>query len=175
MPEVQNVGAVDYAQYQPSQYQTDAYVEDYGNAPEVYDEHAAEMKAASKSRLGATLLGSAIVAGLAYWGGHAMGKKGAKAEMNKAAEAIKKYEEAQKTMEEAQKAMEDIEKAAIDGNTNKWFGENHCGNKLCQKIEEAFKPYKKVAEDAKEGSENSVEVVDDAAKELEEHATDANK
>ena len=168
MPEVKNVGAVDYAQYQPSQYQNDVYTEEYGSAPEVYDERAEEIKTASKSRLGATLLGLAVVGTLAYFGGRHIGKKAANAEIDKAKEAIKKYEE-------AQKAMEDIEKAAIDGNTNKWFGENHCGNKLRQKIEEAFKPHKKVVEEAKEGSENSAEGVVDAAKELEEHATDTNK
>ena len=100
MPEVQNVGVVDYAQYQPSQYQNDAYVEEYGNAPEVYDERAEEMKAASKSRLGATLLGLAVVGTLAYFGGRHVGKKSADVEIDKAKEAIKKYEELQKSANE---------------------------------------------------------------------------
>ena len=89
MPEVQNVGAVDYAQYQPSQTQNDNYVEDYATQPEVYDEQMAEMQAANKSRLGATLLGAAIIGGLALWGGHAWGKKSSAKERDKAIKAAK--------------------------------------------------------------------------------------
>ena len=92
MPEVQNVGAADYAQYQPSQYPAENYAEDYSMQPEVYDEHAEQMKVASKSRMGATLLTTAVIAGLALWGGHAWGKKSAK-------DAIANYEKAQKAME----------------------------------------------------------------------------
>ena len=41
MPEVQNVGTVDYAQYQPSQYaqEPDYYTDAYNLQPEVYNEN----------------------------------------------------------------------------------------------------------------------------------------
>ena len=158
MPEVQNVGAVDYAQYQPSQYQETS--PEYVSEPEGYDEHADQMRAATKSRLGATILSLAVVGGLALWGGHAWGKKSAK-------DAVQNYEK-------AQKAMEEVEKAAQEGN-NKWFGENHCGNKLLQKIKDLFKPFKNTAEEAKDVAKKAADDAKDAATELEEHATDSVK
>ena len=91
MPEVQNVGAVDYAQYQPSQYQYDDYAENYNMQPEIYDEDYETKKAASKSRLGATILGLAIIGGAALWGGHAWGKKSAAKELDQLKDAAKKY------------------------------------------------------------------------------------
>ena len=160
MPEVQNIGAADYAQYQPSQYPAENYTEDYSMAPEVYDENAAQMKAASKSRLGATLLTTAVIAGLALWGGHAWGKKSAK-------DAVANYEK-------AKKAMEEVEKAAEEGN-NQYFGKNHCGNSMLQKIKDLFAPFKSGAKESKESAEKAAESAKDAATELEEKATDAMK
>ena len=101
MPEVQNVGAADYAQYQPSQYPAENYTEEYSMQPEVYDENAEQMKAASKSRLGATILSLAVVGGLALWGGHAWGKKSAK-------EAIQNYEKAQSALKELNKDADKV-------------------------------------------------------------------
>ena len=171
MPEVQNVGVADYAQYQPSQVANDTYASEYGMQPEVYDENEAQMRAASKSRLGATLLSSAVIAGLALWGGHAWGKKSAAKELEKANDAVMNYDK-------AKKALEEIEKAAEEGN-NKLFGKNHCGNNLLQKIKDFVKPFKnavKEAEgDAKEGTEKAADKAKDAAEELKEKATDANK
>ena len=171
MPEVQNIGAADYAQYQPSQYPAEDYAADYNMQPEVFDENAAQMRAATKSRLGATLLSSAVIAGLALWGGHAWGKKSAAKELDKAKDAVANYEK-------AQKAMEEIEKAAEEGN-NQFFGKNHCGNKLLAKIKEFFKPFKKAAEEGKEetkeGVEKAADNVKDAAEELKEKANDSMK
>jgi hypothetical protein len=74
--------------------------------------------------------------------------------------------------------MEEIEKAAEKGN-DKWFGENHCGNKLLAKIKELFKPFKRTAEEGngevKEGAEKAADEAKSAADELKEKATDANK
>ena len=70
--------------------------------------------------------------------------------------------------------MEEVEKAAQEGN-NKWFGENHCGNKLLQKIKDLFKPFKNTAEEAKDGAKKAADDAKDAATELEEHATDSVK
>ena len=152
MPEVQNIGAADYAQYQPSQYPAENYAEDYSMQPEVYDENAEQMKMASKSRMGATLLTTAVIAGLALWGGHAWGKKSAN-------DAIAKYEE-------AKKAMAEVEKIA-DENAGKFFGLNRIGRDFYNKIKELFKPFKNAAEDAKdevkEGAEKAAEDVKEAA------------
>ena len=167
MAEVQNVGAVDYAQYQPSQYAEPAYNAEYPVEPEVYDERAEQMKMASKSRNGAMAVTALAIAGLALWGGHKWGKNSASKEIEKAKDAVANYEK-------AKKAMEDAEKAAEEGN-QKWFGENHCGNKLFQKIKDLFKPFKNAAEDAKDGAEKAAEDAKDAAEELAEKATDANK
>ena len=171
MPEVQNVGAVDYAQYQPSQYPAENYAEDYSMQPEVYDESAAQMRTASKSRLGATLLSGAVIAGLALWGGHAWGKKSAAKEIDKAKDAVAKYEEMQKKAEELQKDADNV----IDST----FGGFQYGKDFAQKFKNAFKDFFKKAEDVKdetkEGTKKALEDAKDAATELEEKATDANK
>lgn len=145
MPEVQNVGAVDYAQYQPSQYSNDVYTEDYNSIPEVYDEKAEQIKSASKSRLGATVLSLAVVGGLALWGGYAWGSKKA-VSSNEAAELYEK----------AQKAMEEVEKIA-DDHAGKFFGKNRIGRDFYNKIKELFAPFKKGAGEVKE------EVTEEAA------------
>ena len=160
MPEVQNVGAVDYAQYQPSQYPAENYAEDYSMQPEIYDENAAQMRAASKSRKGAMAVAALAIAGLALWGGHALGKRSAN-------DAVANYEK-------AKKAMEEIEKAAEEGN-KLYFGKNHCGNNLLAKIKEYIRPFKNAAEDTKEGVKKAADDAKDAAAELEEKATDSMK
>jgi len=155
MPEVQNIGAADYAQYQPSQYQAEDYATDYSMQPEVYDENAAQMRAASKSRLGATLLSGAVIAGLALWGGHAWGKKSAK-------DAVANYEK-------AQKAMTEVEKIA-DENAGKFFGVNRIGRDFYNKIKELFKPFKNAAEDAKDEVKDGVKKASDDVKNAAEDA-----
>ena len=93
MPEVQNIRAEDYAQYQPSQYQQEAFSEAYDTQPEVYDESYEQMQAANKSRLGATILSTAIVAGVgiaSYFIGKNRGAKAAPENMKKELEAVKK-------------------------------------------------------------------------------------
>ena len=92
MPEVQNVGATDYAQYQPSQYQNNESAENYNVQPEVYDENMAEIKAANKSRLGATIMSAVIVAGIGV-GGYLIGKhsKVSGKDIEKVQDDAKKY------------------------------------------------------------------------------------
>ncbi len=178
MPEVQNVGAVDYAQYQPSQYVDNNYAEEYNTQPEVYDEHAEQMRSASKSRLGETILGLAIVGGLALWGGHAWGKKAAKGEIEKAQEVIKSYEKAQeviKSYEKTQEALKELDKDAnkvIDND----FGGYRFGKDFAKKFKEAFN---KLFPKAEEGANNTkkakeaAEEVKDKAKETGDKAKEA--
>ena len=165
MPEVDNIGAIDYAQYQQQpQAQYDDYA-NYNTQPEVYDENYAQMQEASKSRLGATLLTAVIIGGGALLGGYLLGGKG-----KKAAEAAKKTaEDAKKTAEDAlanlknseavknydklkeatEKAMADVENLADKG-AGKRFGAERCGNGFKEKVEEFFKPVKENLSAAKE-------------------------
>ena len=167
MAEVQNVGAVDYAQYQPSEYQYDDYANNYNMQPEVYDENAAEMRAASKSHVGATLLAGAVVAGLAYLGGHAIGKRAAKGEIEKAKEAVAKYEE-------AQRAMAEVEKTA-DEHAGDFFGPERIGRDFYNKIKELFKPFKKTVEKAEEAAEGAERAVEDAKDDIIKSASEAKR
>jgi len=168
MPEVQNVGAVDYAQYQPSQYVDNNYAEEYNTQPEVYDEHAEQMRSASKSRLGETILGLAIVGGLALWGGHALGKKAAKGEIEKAQEVIKSYEKTQEALKELDKDANKV----IDND----FGGYRFGKDFAKKFKEAFN---KLFPKAEEGANNTkkakeaAEEVKDKAKETGDKAKEA--
>ena len=180
MPEVQNVGAVDYAQYPQTQSQNNAYADAYAydQQPVVYDDQMAEMQAANKSRKGATILGSAVIAILGVTAGIFIGKHGkaSKSEVEALKKELKELEElknseAVKNYANAQKAMEEIEKIA-DENQGNFFGGNRIGRKFYDKLKELIKPFKKTADEAKDKAE---EVADDAAKKAEENAEDAAK
>jgi uncharacterized protein Yka (UPF0111/DUF47 family) len=155
MPEVQNVGAADYAQYQPSQYPQEAYADDYNTQPEVYDENMAAMQSANKSRLGATILTAAVIAGLSAWGGHALGKRSAK-------DAIAKYEELQKKVTTLEKDADKV--------INNWFGNVFHGRNFAKKFKEAFKDFFKTVN---EKIDNVKKTVKDKAKKAKK--TDGDK
>lgn len=170
MPEVQNVGAADYAQYQPSQYADDNTYADYNTQPEIYDESYAQMQAANKSRLGATLLSAAVVGGLAYLGGHYMGKRGAKEEIKKATEAIEKYKEMEKKAAEMEKKAAELEKDA-ENVINKRFGGFKFGKDFAKKIKEFFNKSFKKAEDKKDTVKETTEKTAEDAKKAAEDNT----
>ena len=165
MPEVQNVGAVDYAQYQPSQYQNDAYVEDYNTQPEVYDENTAEMQAANKSRLGATILTAAIVGGLGLLGGHMWGASGKKAAVTAKEAAEKSLEElknseAVKNYDKLKDAAEKVEKEVSEHKPFSWWGiKNFVKEKFAFLRDDA----KKVADEAKEAADEAADAAGNAA------------
>ena len=170
MPEVQNVGAADYEQYQPTQYVNDpqAYQEDYAQ-PEVYDERAEQMKAASRSRLGATFVSVLISAGIGvtcYYIGKRAGK-GAEVS-DKTMDAIKKEledlknSEAVKNYDKLKQSAEEVEKFVEE---KSWYNFHGVTNK----IKEAFGFLKA---DSKKAAE---EVKDDAAKAAETAKEEAKK
>lgn len=152
MPEVQNIGAVDYNQYQPAQNQNDIYMEDYSAQPEVYDERMAEMQAANKSRLGATALGLLIVGGLALWGGHAWGKHSA----GKAVDVADKYKEFQNKAAELEKEADKV----IDSN----FGGLQYGKDFAKKVKATLKEFFSKAEEGKDAAKDGANAADNAAK-----------
>ena len=160
MPEVQNVGAVDYAQYQPSQNQNDAYMDDYNTMPEVYDERAEEIRNANKSRLGATIVGLTLAACLGIVGGRYWGARGLKAEKAKAEEAIANYEK-------LNKATEEIEKIA-DENVGKPFSGKRIGRDFYNKLKSLLKDARAAIKD--EAEEAGGKAADDATKAAEDSA-----
>lgn len=145
MAEVQSIGAADYAQYQPSQVSETEYAE-YPETPEVYDEHAEQMRVASKSRAGATLFATAVIAGLALWGGHAWGAKSGK-------EVAQKYKNA---VEELAKDADNV----VDSN----FGGFRFGKDLANKVKEVKEDVDKFLSNLKEAAEKAAEGAENTAK-----------
>ena len=156
MPEVQNVGAADYAQYQPSQYQYDNYSDEYNTQPQVYDEDAAEIRNASKSRLGATILTAIIIGGGAFWGGHALGKRGAKKELAELQNAADKYKDF------IDKQAKDLEKQA-DEVINSTLPIKK-GKTLAQNLKDELKKLREALEGAKDEAKEGTDKAADEAK-----------
>ncbi len=144
MAEVQNVGAVDYNQFQPTQLQT-VPDDDVANMPAVYDEAIEEKKSAGMGMVGATILGATmlVVGGLI---GKKMGSKGVEAAEKAAEEAKQKAEEAVKNYEKIQEANSEIEKAIKENNDKGVLGRFMGFQKMKDKIMELIKPFKKEAE-----------------------------
>lgn len=176
MPEVQNVGTVDYAQYQPSQYKNEDYVDNaYNTQPQVYDESVDEIKTASKSRLGATLLTALIIGGGALWGGYAMGKSGAKKELKELQSAVDKYKEfLEKQAASLENQASDLEKQA-DEVVNTKFGGYKFGKKFANKVKEELGKLKKTFADLKARAKDATELLADDAKEAAEKTADDAK
>lgn len=185
MPEVQNVGAVDYTQYQPSQYQQENYANDFNTQPEVYDENYAQMQTANKSRMGATILAAAITAGIgigAYYLGKSRAGGGNIDGVKKELENVKKEltelkdSEAIKNYDKLKTATEEVEKYV---NEKSWYNFRGVKNKIKKAFGFLKEDAAKVTEEAKDKvnkeTEKAVDEVKDAATELKEHATDTNK
>ena len=163
MPEVQNVGAADYAQYQPSQYQYDEYAEDYNTQPAIYDEENAEIKAASKNHKGATALGVIIAAGLGLVAGRVWGKKAAGKELDQLKDAASKYKEF------AEKNAKELEDEA-DKIINEKFGGFQYGKDFAKKVKEELGKLKKAFEETKESGEKVAEDTKKAAEDTSKKA-----
>ena len=152
MAEVQNIGAVDYNQFQPTQLQT-APEQEMDNMPVVYDEAAEQKRSAGMGMVGATILGATmlVVGGLI---GKKMGSKGLEEAKQKAEEAVKNYEKIQEATSEIEKVIEE--------NNNKGFFQKYFSvESMKNKIMEIIKPFKKEAEAVEE---KAAEKAEDAAK-----------
>lgn len=177
MAEVQNIGAVDYNQFQPEQYQTTPeqlqYTPDAAmdNMPAVYDETVEAKKAAGMGMVGATILGTTMLVVGGLIGKH-IGSKGLDAAIKTANEAKAKADEAIKNYEKIQEATEKIEQAVKENNDKGPFGRIFGFQKMKDKISELIKPFKK---EAPKAEEKVAEEAASAAKEGEAAAEEAAK
>ncbi|MBR6127664.1 hypothetical protein IKQ21_08275, partial [bacterium] len=130
MPEVQNVGAADYAMpVQQNQYATEPIADE--NVPMVYDPEIEAKKKSASAGVGLTLLGLMIAAGLGIWGGKALGSRG--------------KAEAEKSVEQMKEVMKDINKGA-DKVVDNTFGGFRFGQEYARSVKEKTKPFIEEAE-----------------------------
>ena len=174
MDPIKNVGANDYAMTMPQQ-QNDVQVpqEDYSSMPMVYDPEMEDKKKAASSGLGMKALGAIAIAGLALWGGHAMGKKSAKGLEEAMETALKAKDDALKAKDDALKAKDDAlaqakklkeaNDAAYEIAENKHKGFFDGKKALREDIKKALRPdeaeTKKVEEKAAKTAESSAAAV----------------
>ena len=161
MDPIKNVGANDYAMTIPQQ-QNDAQVpqEDYSSMPMVYDPEMEDKKKAASSGLGMKALGAIAIAGLALWGGHAMGKKSAKGLEETMETALKAKDDALKAKDDAlaqAKKLKEANDAAYEIAENKHKGFFDGKKALREDIKKALRPdeaeTKKVEEKAAKTAE----------------------
>lgn len=144
MDPIKNVGANDYAMTIPQQ-QNDAQVpqEDYSSMPMVYDPEMEDKKKAASSGLGMKALGAIAIAGLALWGGHAMGKKSAKGLEEAMETALKAKDDALKAKDDAlaqAKKLKEANDAAYEIAENKHKGFFDGKKALREDIKKALRP-----------------------------------
>ena len=179
MDPIKNVGANDYAMTMPQQ-QNDVQVpqEDYSSMPMVYDPEMEDKKKAASSGLGMKALGAIAIAGLALWGGHAMGKKSAKGLEEAMETALKAKDDALKAKDDAlaqAKKLKEANDAAYEIAENKHKGFFDGKKALREDIKKALRPEeaetKKVEEKAAKTAEagtgeaaKKAEGVEEAAK-----------
>ena len=161
MDPIKNVGANDYAMTVPQQ-QNDVQVpqEDYSSMPMVYDPEMEDKKKAASSGLGMKALGAIAIAGLALWGGHAMGKKSAKGLEEAMETALKAKDDALKAKDDAlaqAKKLKEANDAAYEIAENKHKGFFDGKKALREDIKKALRPdeaeTKKVEEKAAKTAE----------------------
>ncbi len=161
MDPIKNVGANDYAMTMPQQ-QNDVQVpqEDYSSMPMVYDPEMEDKKKAASSGLGMKALGAIAIAGLALWGGHAMGKKSAKGLEEAMETALKAKDDALKAKDDAlaqAKKLKEANDAAYEIAENKHKGFFDGKKALREDIKKALRPEeaetKKVEEKAAKTAE----------------------
>ena len=161
MDPIKNVGANDYAMTIPQQ-QNDVQVpqEDYSSMPMVYDPEMEDKKKAASSGLGMKALGAIAIAGLALWGGHAMGKKSAKGLEEAMETALKAKDDALKAKDDAlaqAKKLKEANDAAYEIAENKHKGFFDGKKALREDIKKALRPEeaetKKVEEKAAKTAE----------------------
>ena len=108
MDPVKNAGVNDYTMSMPQQNEVQTMPEEnYSSMPMVYDPTLEEKKESASSGLALKALGAIGLAGLAFWGGHAWGSKGAKLAEEAKDAAVKAKDEAVKAKDAAVKAKDE--------------------------------------------------------------------
>lgn len=169
MPEVQNVGAVDYSQYQPEMYQAQNTADINGaGMPIAYDDPVYEEKrSAASSMKGLAIAGviGAVVGGLLTY--KFAGGKGSESAIKKIESELNelKNSEAVRNYEKVKEAVLNVEKEAEEaGKKTRWWKPKTWGTKtLTSKI-------KKIISTAKEGF---AKIKDDAGEAAGKVADDA--
>ncbi|MBR1775671.1 hypothetical protein IJ750_01185 [bacterium] len=165
MPEVQNVGAVDYAnpyqQYEVAEpSQVPAAID--GTMPELYDPEVEQKKQAAGSMTGLKVLGGIAAAGLLLWGGHKWGKNSAKDAMKELEEL--KNSEAVRNYDKMKEAVNDVIKTAEETQEFKWLKPKTWKNAdFVKTVKEKLSPFKDDAEKVAEDAEKKVEEAAESA------------
>ena len=165
MDPIKNVGANDYAMTMPQQ-QNDVQTpqEDYSSMPMVYDPEMEDKKKAASSGLGMKALGAIAIAGLALWGGHAMGKKSAKG----LEEALDVANKAKDDALAQAKKLKEANDAAYEIAENKHTGFFDTKRALREDIKKALRPEKSEAKKVEEKAVKTAETgTEEAAKKAE--------
>ena len=159
MEPINNANAVNYP---VTMSQPQAYEDDYSTPPMAYDDVYAEKSKAASNMSGLAILGTIGLAGAALWGGHALGKKGAKNALetaeNATKEALAKADKLQKANDEAYKI------ANKEKNGNYILTRN-----LRRDIKNALRPDE--AKKAEAEAENTANKATEAAQEVAESAS----
>ena len=174
MEPINNANAVNYPVTMPQQQE---YSNDYSTIPTAYDDVYAEKSKAASNMSGLAILGTLGLAGLALWGGHAWGKKGAKNAIetaeNAAKEALAKADAVKAEKEALQKANDEAYKIAEEKYTTGFWNKG----KLRTEIKKALRPNeadaKKTAQTAEKSATQATATNADAAQEAADAAKEA--
>ena len=181
MPEVQNVGAVDYSKYQPEMYQAQEAAQvpmdiNSGEMPIAYDDPImAEKRSAASSMKGLAIAGviGAVVGGLLTYKfagtkGSSAAKEAVEKELNelKNSEAVKNYEKVKEAFVNVEKEVQGAQKFC-------WYKPKTWGTAtLVSKIKGLLKPAR---ENLDKFTEETKKVVDEASGEVKKAAEEGKK
>ena len=163
MDPVKNAGVNDYTMSMPQQNEVQTMPEEnYSSMPMVYDPTLEEKKESASSGIALKALGAIGLAGLALWGGHAWGSKGAKLAEEAKDAAVKAKDEAVKAKDEAlakAKKLQDANDATREILETKYTEGFWNKGKLRKESLEALGPKeneaKKVTEEVAEGAKKA--------------------
>lgn len=190
MDPIQNNGMSNYAMTVPQQ-QNDMQTpqDDYSSMPMVYDSSMDDKKSLASSGAGMKALAALTIAGLALWGGHAWGSKGAKDKIEKAineakAEADKAIKEAKseadKAIKEAKAEADKLKTAndkAYEIADKEYMGLLDRKKDLRKAIKEALRPNEaevtKTEEAVTKATEDAAGKAEEVAEKAKEAADDA--
>ena len=173
MDPIQNNGMSNYAMTAPQQNEMQLPQDDYSSMPMVYDPSVDEKKSSASSGLGMKALAAIGIAGLAIWGGYALGNKNAKAanEAKTAAEEAKELaEKALKEVKDKADKLQQSNDAAFEIADKDFMGIFDRKKDLRNAMKKALRPNEA---EAKKVEETASKEVSEGAKKVEETAEKA--